>query len=442
VLAPEGVPSISVSYWALAGPVLLWGGAGLLTWRLTELFLRRGRPVLARGVALLSGPLAATVAASLQRQRRLLARAAAFVALTVAFAASTAVFYATYRQQVGIDALLTNGADITVTRPQGAPTNPTLASSLAATPGVGHVEPMQHRLAYVGNDLQDLYGVNPATIVDATRLQDAYFAGGSARQLIGRLSSQLDAVLVSAETVRDYQLQPGDHITMRLQDGQTHQYVPVSFQYVGVVNEFPTAPRDSFLVANAAYVASATGNDAVDTYLVGARNDVTTVADAVRTTVGPTAHVTDLVTSRRVVGSSLTAVDLAGLTKVELGFAIALAAAATGLVLWLGLAERRRTYAIAAALGATPRQLGAFIWSEAGVVTVAGFAAGAAAGTLLAQMLVKVLTGVFDPPPAALSVPWRYLAGVGAVALASAALAALAALRSARRPAIELLRDL
>ena len=40
VLAPEGVPTISVSYWAFAGPALLWVGAGLLAWRLADLPLR------------------------------------------------------------------------------------------------------------------------------------------------------------------------------------------------------------------------------------------------------------------------------------------------------------------------------------------------------------------------------------------------------------------
>ncbi|MFJ3310370.1 FtsX-like permease family protein [Streptomyces sp. NPDC086549] len=44
VLAPEGVPSISVSYWAFLGPALLWIGAALLLWRLTLLALAHGRP--------------------------------------------------------------------------------------------------------------------------------------------------------------------------------------------------------------------------------------------------------------------------------------------------------------------------------------------------------------------------------------------------------------
>ena len=48
VLAPEGVPTIAVSYWALAGPALLWIGAGLLIWRVADLLIGHGRPLLRR----------------------------------------------------------------------------------------------------------------------------------------------------------------------------------------------------------------------------------------------------------------------------------------------------------------------------------------------------------------------------------------------------------
>ena len=445
VLAVEGVPSISVSYWAFAGPALLWLGAGLFGYRLTHVALGRGRRLIAGAMRPLSGGLSDTVAGSLQRQRRAVARGAALVALTIGFAASTAIFNATYRQQAEADAILSNGADVTITTSPGVVVSPASpqAAAIAALPGVHHVEPLQHRFAYVGADLQDLFGVNPSTIVDAGRLQNGYFQGGSAQQLIDLLAAQPDGILVSAETVHDFQLLPGDAITLRLQDGVTKQYVAVPFHYVGVAKEFPTAPHDSFLVANADYIAARTGSDAVGAFLIdtGGAN-ITSIAEQVRQLLGVDATVTDLESTRVTVGSTLTAVDLDGLTRVELGFALVLGAAATGLTLWLGLNERRRTFAIATALGANQRQLGAFVWAEAGITTGAGLVTGAATAWILSNMLVKVLNGVFDPPPESLAVPWTYLAILLVVSLSATTLAAVLAIRSSRTQHLELLRAL
>ncbi len=443
VLAPEGTPAISVSYWALAGPALLWAGAGLLAWRVAYLLLSVRRAVPRTLARPFSGRLASTVGATMGRQRRLLAGALALVALTTAFATSTAVFNQTYKAQSEVDARLTNGADVTVTEAPGSSVTAAAGTRLATVPGVKSVEPLQHRYAYVGADLQDLYGVRTSTIVAATKLQDAYFQGGTARGLISRLGRQPDGILVSAETVKDFQLRPGDTLRLRLQDGRTKQLTEVPFHYLGVATEFPTAPRDSFMLANAGYVARTTGSSAIGAFLVDTGgNSPPAVAAKIRAQVGTSATVTDITTSRKVVGSSLTAVDLSGLTRVELAFAVALAAAATGLVLALGFAERRRTFAIATALGAKRRQLGGFVWSEAAFVTAGGLVAGAFTGWALAEMLVKVLTGVFDPPPAALSVPWVYLAIVAAVSVSAVIVAAVATIRRAQHAPITALRDL
>ncbi|MFJ8582904.1 FtsX-like permease family protein [Micromonospora sp. NPDC093277] len=442
VLAPEGVPSISVSYWAFLGPTLFWIGTGLLTWRLTDLLLSRGRPLVAVLLHPFARQLSNTAAATLSRQRRPIAHAVVLVALAVSFAASTATFNATYRQQAEVDARLTNGADVTVTQPPGARVRPAAAADLATVPGVRTVEPLQHRFAYVGADLQDLYGVRPETVTAATSLQDAYFAGGSAAQLMDTLARQPDAILVSAETVKDYQLRPGDPITLRLPDPRSARPTPVSFHYVGIAKEFPTAPKDSFFIANASYIAAATGNDAVGAFLVNTGGQNTAeVAARIRQKLGPSATVTDLAATRGTVGSSLTSVDLAGLTRVELGFALLLAAAAAGLVLALGLMQRRRMFFLAAALGANRRQLAGFILGEAAIVVAGGLLLGAGAAWGLSEMLVKVLTGVFDPPPAHLAVPWPYLTTVALIAAAGSAAAVAAVIRSTRRPTIASLRE-
>jgi putative ABC transport system permease protein len=443
VLAPEGVPQISVNWYALAAPVLGWIGAGLLTYRLADLVLVRGRTPLAALLRPIGGQLAPTVAATMGRQRRMLAGAATLVALTAAFAASTAVFNATYQQQTEADARLTNGADVSVVESPGTVVGPHGAGALAKIAGVKSVEPMQQRFVYVGADLQDLYGVRPSSILTAGKLQNGWFAGGGAQQLMDTLARRPDNLLVSQETVKDFQLRPGTTVRLRLQDGVTKQLKTVAFHYAGVAKEFPTAPRDSFLVANQAYVAKATGSDAVGTFLV--QTDGTnpaTVAGRIRKQVGTSAAVTDIVTQRKVVGSNLTAVELSGLTRVELAFALILAITASGLALGLSFSERRRSFAIAVALGARQRQLGAFVWGESAFVTVAGLLLGAAVAIAITNMLVKVLSGVFDPPPDVLSIPWGYLGGVLALTITAVGAAGALTLRTLRRPTIEELRDL
>ncbi|MFI7114520.1 FtsX-like permease family protein [Nonomuraea sp. NPDC050227] len=420
VLVPEGLPQLSVDYWAFAGPALLWTGAGLLIWRLT-----RTLPI-TWAVRPLTGGLAGTVSAMLTRQRAPLARAATLAALAVAFAVSTSVFDTTYRQQAQVDAELTNGADVTVSQTRAT------AQQLAAVPGVGRVEPLQHRFAYVGSDLQDLYGIRPSTV----RLHDAYVSGGTAREILDRLARQPDALLVSQETVNDFQLHLGDQVRLRTENGRT-----VPFHYAGVITEFPTAPRDSFLVANASYLARTMPADTM--YLISTDGaQPRQVAATLRGRLGPTAKITDVQTTRQVVGSSLTAVDLAGLTTMELGYALALAALATGLLLALGFAERRRTYALARVLGATSRQLGSFVWAEVALVGVAAAVLGTLCGWALSRMLVAVLSGVFDPPPDALAVPWAYLAVLAVLGVVALLVAGAATVRAARRPPMTVLRDL
>jgi putative ABC transport system permease protein len=443
VLAPEGVATLSVSYWAFLGPGLLWVGAALLLWRLTNLALAHGRRRLTALVRPVTGPLAGTTAAGMTRRRRTLARSVVLLALAVSFAASTATFNATYRQQAEVDALLTNGADVTVTAPPGAAMTPAVTTALSRLPGVGSVEPLQHRFAYVGSDLQDLYGVRPASITAATALQDTYFLGGTARQLMDTLAARPDSVLVSDETVKDFQLQPGDLLNLRLQDATSKTYKTVPFHYAGIVTEFPTAPRDSFFVANADYVAKATGNPDVGTLLLDTGgHDQSRVAARASSLVGTAAVVTDITQSRHSVGSSLTSVDLAGLTRIELAFAVILVAASAGLVLALGLAERRRTFAITTVLGATSRQLRGLVAAEAALVTAGGLAGGALIGWGLSRMLVTVLTGVFDPPPSAIAVPWTYLVITVTAICAAVAVAATTATRGSTTPAVEQLREL
>jgi putative ABC transport system permease protein len=419
VVAPEGVPQTAVHYDAFLAPLCLWIGAALLVMRLTRLVLARGQRMIAHLLRSFAGTLSPVIAASLCRQRDLIARGAVLVVLAFAFATSTSVFDTTYKAQSRVDAELTNGADVTVTGTTAAPAGAML-HQLAALPGVKAAQPMMHRFAYVGSDLQDIYGIDPRTIGQATSMSNAFFAGASARATLARLAATRDGVLVSEETVRDFQLQLGDRLNLRLQNAADHKYHVVPFRYVGIAREFPTAPKDSFLVANAAYIAQATGTAASEVVLLRTGGDPAHVAAAARRLAGatPGIKVTTLEQVHQIIGSSLTAVDLSGLTGVELGFAVLMIAGSTGLVLALGLAGRRRSFAILTALGARAWQLGAFVWSEVSLILIIGAGFGIAIGFGVAAVLVKLLSGVFDPPPQSLSIPWPNLV----IAVAAAAI--------------------
>jgi len=115
---------------------------------------------------------------------------------------------------------------------------------------------------------------------------------------------------------------------------------------------------------------------------------------------------------------------------------------ATGLILALGLSERRRNFAILEALGAKSRQLGAFIWSEGLLMLVGGGGIGTLLGFGIAQILVKVLTGVFDPPPEHLYIPWGYMAVLAATAIASTVIVVFGMKIISRRGVVEELRNL
>jgi putative ABC transport system permease protein len=444
VLAPEGVPTISVSTLTLLAPLLFWVGSALLTWRLASAGLARGRRLLAGLWRPAAHGLSGVVAASMSRQRRSLSRGLVLMALAASFALSVGIFNTTYAAQARVDAQLTNGADVAATTTAATGLPPNLAATVRGLPGVAAAEPMQHRFAYVGSDLQDLYGIDAATIGRATPMSNAFFSGGDARASLATLAGRPDAVLVSDETVHDFQLQARDLIRLRLQFASDHRYHVVPFHYVGIAREFPTAPHDSFLVANAAYVARVTGNAAPQTLLVRTTGSPPAVAASLRTVLGPAsgATVRDIVSQRTITLSGLTAIDLAGLTRLQLVFALVMAAGASGLVLALALSERRRTFAIASALGARRSQLASFVWSEATYVAVGGLALGGVAGWGVALVIVRILTGVFDPPPEHLSIPWGYLAALGAAVAAAVAAAGLGILRATQRPAVEVVRDL
>ncbi|MEO9168457.1 MAG: ABC transporter permease, partial [Aestuariivirga sp.] len=200
VVAPEGVATATVDYKAYLAPGLMWIGLALLLMRLWTDFMRRGRTMLRAVIAPVADGFSGIVAASMSRDRMRIAKGVVLVALAFSFATSTAIFNTTYESQAKVDAELSNGADVTVTGTMLSPASVVIAK-IQSTNGVAWAEPMQHRFAYVGTDLQDIYGINSATIGKATTIANAYFTNNDAAATLAKLQATPNGVLVSDETM-------------------------------------------------------------------------------------------------------------------------------------------------------------------------------------------------------------------------------------------------
>jgi putative ABC transport system permease protein len=435
VVNPDSNPTLSLSIYMFFAPALLWIGAALLMVRLRGRAIaglakrlgEAGRPSSRRGFLL----------ASAGRRGQAINRGLLLVGLLLAFGVSLGVFTATYDQQSTVDAQLTLGADITATAPPGVAVKRDLAAKIARVPGVTGTSAVEHSYAYVGPDLQDTFGIDPATIRRATSLRDSYFVGAGADASLRRLRSRPDGILVSKETIADYSLRLGDLLRLRVLDHGSRRFRTVGFHVVGTVQEFPSAPRDSFMVANVRYLQSLDAAGGPNVVFAKAGGDPAGVAGRVAAaTRADGVTVKDIRHQAAQTVSSITAVDLSGISRLEEAFTILLAAAAMWLFVGLAVSERRHEFATMAAVGASLRDVAGFVRSEAVAILVAATALAAVLGWLLSEMLVAMLQHVFDPPPDQLAVPWGYLTELGLAGVLGGLLATAFATRKLRRLAL------
>ena len=439
VVNPDSNPTLSLSVYMFFAPALLWLGATLLLVRL------RGRAfawVIHRAIGRRATTGRELLLVSAARRSAVINRGLIVVGLLLAFGVNLGMFTATYNAQAKVDAELTLGADVTATAPPGAIAQRGLTARIAAVPGVHATSAVDHSYAYVGPDLQDTYGIDARTIGSATTLRDSYFVGASAAQTIQRLRARPDAVLVSKETITDYQLRLGDLLRLRVLDRATGRFHIVPFHVAGIVQEFPAAPRDSFMVANLSYLRAADHAGGPNLVFARTSDPARTAAAVGAATAASGVSVKNIAQQTRQTVSSITTIDLTGISGIEEAFVIALAGAAMALYVALVLSERRHEFATMAAVGESRRSIAAFITSEVMIVLAIGLVLAALLGTGLSLMLVAMLQHVFDPPPDQLVAPWRFLAELTAAAVLVAAVAvAVSAQRLRHLPLSRLLRE-
>jgi putative ABC transport system permease protein len=423
VLNAEGNPTVTLALTSFVAPLLFWSGGTLLLLRLATAALRRSDR-LSRILGRILGPGGGLAGRSLSARAPAASRAIVVLALATSFATSVLVFDATYRQQQLIDAGLTLGADLKAT-PTSSATQATGATIEGLRgPGIAAATQFVDRVVYVGPEAQDLLAIDATTLAAVAPLSDGFFQGSTAAAALDALRARPDAILVSAETATDYSIVPGDHLKIRVPDANG-KLVTVVFTMAGVALEFPTAPKDAFLVANQSYVATQTGNDRISFVLAKADGDVTDAARRLTERVRGGWQVTDLTTTAARLANSITSVDLGSLVLIDVAFALLIGAVGVALFLLAGLAERRRELATLTAIGAEPGQLRATLLGEASLIGGAGIVAGLLTGGVVGAALLQILAGVFDPPADRPAVP---IVAVGLVVCATVLAVGLALL--------------
>ena len=440
VLNAEGNPTVTLALTSFVAPLLLWSGGTLLLLRLIGASLRRsGR--LTRTLGRLLGPGGELAGRSITARAAAASRAIVVLALAVSFATSVLVFDATYRQQQIIDAELTLGADM-----KAVPDGPASAATAATVahftgPGVAAATSFVDRVVYVGPEAQDLLAIDTSTLPAVAPLSDSFFQGSTAAGAIDALKARPDAILVSAETAKDYSIVPGDRIRIRVPDANGNLKT-VDFTMAGIALEFPTAPKDAFLVANQSYVAAQTGNDSISFVLARADGDIGSASTSLAHRLGGGWQVSDLNTTTARLANSITSVDLSALVFLDVSFAVIIAAVGVALFLLAGLAERRREFATLVAIGAEPGQVRASMLGETLFIGVAGIATGLLTGTLVGITLLQILAGVFDPPADVPAIPLALIgATTGAVVAALGAALTVADRGLSRLSVVAALRE-
>jgi putative ABC transport system permease protein len=442
LLNAEGNPTISLSIFTFLAPLLFWIGAILLLVRISRGLVSRSGRLLGRFTKR-GGVVSELLGRTLHRRSGSLHQAVVLVAMAVAFSAGLVTFVHTYDQQQKVDAELTLGADVKVNVLNRAQ-SPAVERRLSVA-GVQVVTPFRTTVAYVGSEIQDIFGVQVRSFLSATRLSDSFFVGSSAAATMNRLQGTPNGIVVSAETARDYSLNMGDSLILRLLNSSSHRYVATKFKLVGVAKEFATAPKDAFLVANLSYLQSVTGGGGINTFLIKTSSSPSAVAKSLRAQFahGPAVHVAEIGGVQQALSTSLTSLNLSALSSINYFYTLVMVI--TGLLVFIlaVLLERRRDFAMLQVLGVTGGQIRRLLLGELGYAVAIGCLLGFAVGLIFAAMLVQILQSIFDPPPSTIAIPWNSLGLILAIVVAGGLVAwAVASQRLAKLNISSTLREM
>ncbi len=440
--------SLSLGFYVFLGPFFLWVGLALLMNRLLAGGINRGAGVIQKILRRVFGDLGYMAGRSIARRAQKIASAVIIVSLALSFGISLSIFINTYQVQKAVDARYKLGSDIKLTTANG-PLQPTAAftKDIGAVPGVASVSPVISAQAYVGSNLQTVFGIDPQSYLLSTGSADSSFASRSAAQAMQDLANVPNGVLVSQQIADAYSIAVGDTVIIHLARTAATggPMVETRLQAVGIIRFFPTAASDSFLVMNLPFMQSVTHNDKISYFLIRTSTSPHDVALRIQSTLGAQVPMTteDIDTAILALGNSMTSVNLQGLGRIEQGYSSIIISLGLAIFLLSMIYERAKEFGAMRAIGGSITQVGRVLWSESLIVGMLSVLIGSVIGLILGSVFISLLIVLFTIPPAGMSIPWGTLFALLILTFLGMALATIFANRRlARMEIAQVLREL
>lgn len=389
---------------------------------------------------------------TLKRRSWALADAAIILGLIVGFSTSLAVFTASYNGAKAADAHYTVGSDLKVAPSPGATQRHRAADATdfylegvdAVVPivyGVHNVVLRSHRTS----DIANLAALEPEAYAQVAPLNDSHFARQSADEMLSALASNPDGILLSQAMADFLNIHEGDPLWVLLARGTSEQ-LEIKMSVLGTYERLPGFPDGADVLMNLKRHEEAIASSIPAFFLLqtSERSDeaLQRVVKTLRSgVIGEALHIDTRLSALAKDQSSLAALNISGLLKLDSGYALAMGTVAIAIFVFGLLLQRRREYVTLRALGMQPGAIRTLINAEAGTVALVGSMIGLPVGLVMAFYFIKVLRPLFvlDPP---YLVPWASLTVVlGSVLAATVLTSVLASSLVNGLKATELLRD-
>ncbi|MEZ5888079.1 MAG: ABC transporter permease [Paracoccaceae bacterium] len=431
-------------------PIGAWVAGCFLGGRTFALFLERWRPAPAN---LNDRPLALLYWMSVKRRSWSLADAAVILALIVALGAGLAVFTASYDGAKIADARYVTGSDVRITPgPAREPSDRIKDTAAFAVDGIVAVAPViygVHNMVLRSkrtSEVANVAALDPATYGQVAPLDAAAFPNGSPAAALGMIAGRGDAILLSRHMAKFLEAKTGDRLRVLLARG-TAQQVEIEMEIAGLYERLPGFPDGADALMNIERFEQMVPSTAPTFFLAkagdGSDSALASLTVALRNipALGADLHIETRLTALAKDQSSLAALNIGGLLKLDYGYVLAMGTVTIAIFVFGLLLQRRREYVTLRALGMAPGLIRTFIGAEVATVVLAGCAVGMPVGLVMAWFLINVLRPLFVLAPPFVA-PFGSLGTLVGCIVGSALITSLAASSLVNQlAATELLRD-